>query len=66
MEALRVLAVFVGGFVALAGVFGIFDSLGRVNGVPNPGDMPAAVIMVVAGLALIVWGLFAGVLSRRR
>jgi hypothetical protein len=28
--------------------------------------MTPAVIMAVAGLALIVWGLFAGVLSRRR
>jgi hypothetical protein len=51
-------------FITLTGVFGIFDSLGRINGIPDPSGMAPAVVMVVVGLALIIWGVFAGVLSR--
>lgn len=42
----------------------IFDSLGRVNGIPDPDAMTPAVMMAVAGLAVVVWGLVA--LIRRR
>lgn len=60
----RVLAVLGGGFVALMGVALIFDSLGRVNGIPDPDAMTPALMMAVAGLAVVVWGLVA--LIRRR
>lgn len=58
------MAVLGGGFVALMGVALIFDSLGRVNGIPDPDAMTPALMMAVAGLAVVVWGLVA--LIRRR
>lgn len=66
MWALRVLAVLAGSFVVLMGVLLIYDSLGRINGMEDPSGMTPAVIMIVIGVALIVWGALSAVLSLRR